>query len=226
MYIGLQGFIGSGKDTAGRYLQSKDNFVKDSFARTLKDVCSVLFGWERELLEGDTIESREWREIPDQWWSEKLGIPNFTPRYAMQYMGTDILRNHFHPDIWLLTFQRRLESTFHRKNVILTDCRFKNEIDFFREVGGKIIFIDNGERPDWYEIALGANDPTRSDREDFLHTMRTLYSDVHRSEWDWIGTVPDVVIMNDFKEKNADTYKKFLARVDEGIALLSGKHNE
>lgn len=217
MYIGLQGFIGSGKDTAGRYIQSKEDFVKDSFATSLKDVCAVLFNWPRKMLEGDTEASREWREQTDYWWSKRLGIENFTPRYALQYVGTDIFRNHFHQDIWLLTFQNRLETGINAgKNVILTDCRFRNEISFFKEAGGKIVFIDNGERPEWYEIALYANNGF----EEAERTMVNDYAHVHRSEWDWIGTTPDLVIMNDFPEKNQHTYQQFLQRIDEGLEKL------
>jgi hypothetical protein len=65
----LQGLIGSGKDSTARYLLQKYGGVKMSFASTLKDVVSVLFDWDRNLLEGDTEESREWRETIDEWWS-------------------------------------------------------------------------------------------------------------------------------------------------------------
>ena len=33
---------------------------------------------------------------PHEFWAERLQIPCFTPRYALQYIGTDILREHFH----------------------------------------------------------------------------------------------------------------------------------
>jgi len=100
MIIGLVGFIGSGKDTvASRFISY--GCIKDSFAAPLKDACAAIFGWPRALLEGDTVESREFRETPDMFWARKLGIDNFTPRLALQLVGTDVLRNHFHQDIWL-----------------------------------------------------------------------------------------------------------------------------
>ena len=56
MIIGLVGFIGSGKDTvASRFISY--GCVKDSFAAPLKDACAAIFGWPRELLEGDTVDS-------------------------------------------------------------------------------------------------------------------------------------------------------------------------
>ena len=66
MIIGLVGFIGSGKGTVGDLL-SQEGFIPDSFARPLKDACSSIFGWPRELLEGNTEFSRTWREQPDKF---------------------------------------------------------------------------------------------------------------------------------------------------------------
>ena len=87
---------------------NKYGFTKLSFAGVLKDIVAILFGWDREMLEGSTIESREWREQIDPWWSEKLLISNLTPRYVLQFLGTDLFRNHFHPDIWVISVERQL----------------------------------------------------------------------------------------------------------------------
>ena len=94
MIIGVCGFIGSGKNTVAEYLVEKHKFVPVSFAHVLKDACASLFGWDREMLEGKTEESRVQREQVDEFWAERLQIPCFTPRYALQYIGTDILRDH------------------------------------------------------------------------------------------------------------------------------------
>jgi hypothetical protein len=32
--------------------------------------------------------------------------------------------------------------------------------------------------------------------------MYSDYKHIHRSEWDWVNSEPDLVIMNDFFEKN------------------------
>ena len=58
MIIGLCGAQGSGKDTVANILVSKYGFVRISFATALKDVVAILFSWPREMLEGDTPESR------------------------------------------------------------------------------------------------------------------------------------------------------------------------
>jgi hypothetical protein len=54
MIVGICGFIGSGKDTAADYLVNFHGFRRESFANTLKDAVSCVFGWDRTLLEGRT----------------------------------------------------------------------------------------------------------------------------------------------------------------------------
>ena len=52
------------------------------------------------MLVGDTVDSRDFRETPDLYWTRKLNIDNFT-RLALQLIGTEIMRNHFNQNIWL-----------------------------------------------------------------------------------------------------------------------------
>ena len=151
-----------------------------------------MFDWPRHLLEGDTTESREWREVIDEWWAQQLGIPNFTPRYALQIMGTDILRNNFHQDIWFLTLRNRI-----RKNpdqaVVISDVRFPNEIKFIQDQGGILIRVNRGPSPVWYETAILANKGNSIAKD----IMDKTYSSAHFSEWAWVGSKIDFVVNND-----------------------------
>ena len=88
MIIGLCGFAGSGKGTLADFLVENHNFRKISFATKLKDVASVMFGWDRDLLEGITDESRAWREEVDENWSNELE-QEVTPRIVLQLFGTN-----------------------------------------------------------------------------------------------------------------------------------------
>ena len=97
--IAICGFQGAGKDTLANILIEKYGFVKLSFAGSVKDVASCIFGWDREMLEGTTQESRKQREVIDEWWAKRLNIPHLTPRWVLQNFGTDLFRNHFHPEI-------------------------------------------------------------------------------------------------------------------------------
>lgn len=176
--IGFCGFIGCGKDTAANYLVNEFNFEKDSFAKTLKDILSVMFNWDRSLLEGDSTEARNWRNKTDVWWSKKLGIDNFTPRYAMQHIGTNVFRNNFHTDIWVSTLENRLKNS--NKNIVVSDVRFLNEIRTIKNLGGKIFRISRGNEPEWFQCANLAN----SGNEESLIKMKEY--NIHSSEWSWI----------------------------------------
>ena len=187
--IGLVGFIGSGKGTAGDILSGM-GYAKESFAKGVKDTTSVMFGWDRKLLEGDTEESRKWRETPDKYWSFKFGR-DFTPREALQKMGTEVGRDVFHKDFWLFELENRL--MFHDTPVVVTDVRFPNEIDWIHSIGGKVIEIQRGSVPPWYKI-LKATYPEK-DQESRWNIMSDY--DVHYSEWAWVGCKIDKIIKND-----------------------------
>ncbi len=174
------------------YLKKEHDFVPVSFASSLKDATADIFHWERALLEGDTRESREWREQPDIWWSEKLGIQNFTPRYALQYIGTEVFRDHFHKDIWLLSLQRKIEANPDR-NYVISDVRFRNEVKMLENMNGLAIRVKRGEDPSWFSVAQSAVNGNKSNEARMLFE----FSDVHASEWDWAGVDPDYIINND-----------------------------
>jgi hypothetical protein len=181
--LGVIGFIGSGKGTVGNLLIEK-GFHKDSFASPLKDACSNIFGWPRHLLEGDTELSRKWREVPDAFWSEQFQKP-FSPRLALQLLGTEAGRNIFHPDIWVVSLLNRAKG----RDTVVTDVRFKNEIKHIRNNGGLIIRIKRGKDPEWFNDFVNYNaDPTKFPKPNV---------DIHLSETDWIGCDYDFVIENE-----------------------------
>lgn len=187
MIIGISGFIGSGKDTAANYLVGWHGFRRDSFAGALKDAVATVFGWDRELLEGLTPESRQWRDQVDTWWAARLNMPHLTPRWVLQYWGTEVLRVGFHDDIWIAALENRLRS--RTGHTVISDVRFPNEIKAIKNAGGKIVWIKRGELPEWYDLAVESNTGT------FNH-MKTAYPDVHASETSWVGTKFDTVIDN------------------------------
>ena len=141
MIIGICGFIGSGKDTAANYLVAQHGFRRDSFAGALKDAVAQVFGWDRELLEGLTPEARVWREQVDPWWAKRLKMPNLTPRWVLQYWGTEVCRYGFHDDIWIAALENRLR---HRAgHTVISDVRFSNEIKSIRKGLDSIISDTN-----------------------------------------------------------------------------------
>lgn len=187
MIIGLCGLIGSGKDTVAKYLIDNYQFKQESFASSLKDCVACAFQWDRGKLEGITEEDRTWRESVDHWWADKLNMPTLTPRWVLQYWGTDVIRDNFHNDMWIYSLQKKIENT--TDNIIISDCRFPNEINSIKELGGEIWWVKRGELPNWWAQAVMAN---------ALNDTSSMEKyNVHPSEYMWIGTEFDVVINND-----------------------------
>lgn len=186
--IGITGFIGSGKDTAADYLVNFHGYRRESFAGSLKDAVSAVFGWDRDMLEGRTKESREWRERPDQWWANRLEIPHFTPRWVLQNWGTEVCRRGFHDDIWIASLENKIRNS--KDSIVISDCRFPNEIKAIKAQGGKVIWIQRGELPDWYENAVAANQGDRNSR-----AVLTMLG-IHASETSWVGTDFDEIVDN------------------------------
>jgi len=209
MIIGISGFINSGKGTVGTHLTEKYSFRKDSFANSLKDACAVMFDWPRDMLEGETDESRKWREQVDAWWSEKLGIPNLTPRLALQLVGTDAMRNNFSDSIWFTTLENRIRKN-PDQHVVISDVRFPNEIKFIQDRGGIMIKVSRGINPVWYETAILANKGNSLAK----NAMTSTYSSAHFSEWAWVGSKFDYELNND------STLDLLKVQVDELITLL------
>lgn len=183
--IGIVGWINSGKDTVADYLVQHYGYRRDSFAATLKDAVAAVFNWNRELLEGRTAESREWREKVDTWWAKRLNMPNLTPRLILQLWGTEVCRKAFHDDIWIASVENKLRN--HANNVVISDCRFVNEITAIKNAGGKVIWIRRGPLPYWYNEAVLANRGLGKN---------TGMQSVHISEWNWVGTDFDLIIDN------------------------------
>ena len=184
--IGICGLIGGGKGTVADILVGEFGFEKLSFADALKDAVAAVFSWPRHLLEGDTKESREWRETVDYWWEARLAIPNLTPRWVLQYWGTDVFREHFHQDIWIASVEFKLarakSSTMKYNNIVIPDTRFPNEINMIRKLGGEVWGVKRGKDPDWLISLI-----TKGEKP----------NDIHPSEWSWVRENIDQIISND-----------------------------
>ncbi len=193
MIIGVCGFIGSGKDTIADYLVNYHGFRRESFANSLKDAVAQVFGWDRTLLEGRTKQAREWREQQDDWWTNRLGV-TITPRWVLQYWGTDVLRKGFHDDIWIASLENKLRNS--KDDIVISDCRFPNEIKSIREAGGIVIRVKRGDEPEWYNDAADMNAGDRC-MNWMMAKTRMAALGIHASETAWVGTNFDAVLTND-----------------------------
>lgn len=194
MIIGVCGFIGSGKDTIADYLTNFHGFRRESFANSLKDAVAQVFGWDRTMLEGRTKQAREWREQVDPWWAERLGMPNLTPRWVLQYWGTEVCRKAFHDDIWIASLENKLRNS--KDNIVISDCRFPNEIKSIKAAGGIVIRVKRGQDPEWYNDAADMNAGPRCTNW-ALASGRMSKLNIHASETAWVGTKFDATLEND-----------------------------
>ena len=194
MIIGVCGFIGSGKDTVADYLVNLHHFRRESFANTLKDAVSAVFGWDRTMLEGRTKQAREWREQVDPWWAERLGIPHLTPRWILQNWGTEVCRKNFHDDIWIASLENKLRAS--RDDVVISDCRFPNEIKAIKAAGGIVVRVVRGAEPEWYGAAVSHNRGPNGNSTWALSGRRLEQLGVHASETAWVGTKFNAVLDN------------------------------
>lgn len=194
MIIGICGLIGAGKDTAADYLVNLHHFRRESFANSLKDAVAQVFGWDRTMLEGRTKQAREWREQVDPWWSERLQIPELTPRWVLQQWGTEVCRGSFHDDIWIASLENKLRNS--QDDVVITDCRFPNEIRAIKRAGGIVVRVVRGPEPEWYSAAVSVNRGPDGNPSWSLSKVKLEKLGIHASETSWVGTKFDAVLDN------------------------------
>lgn len=196
MIIGICGLIGSGKGTVADILVEHHNFKKLSFADKLKDGVSAVFGWDRQMLEGDNDESRQWREEKDRFWSKETG-KTITPRLILQLFGTDCMRNGYFDGIWVSLVKQKIID-YPDTNWVIPDVRFPNEVKMIQNVQGEVWQVRRGELPGWFIDKRDNNiDPLT----------------VHASEWAWIDKDNsfDHIIYNDYSlEKLLKKIKKIV----------------
>jgi hypothetical protein len=173
MIIGICGLIGSGKGTVGDILVAQ-GYTKVSFADKLKDGVATIFGYDRSMLEGDTDESRSWREQPDEFWSNETGR-TITPRIVLQEFGTDCMRNGYYDGVWVSLLKQQILD--NPGDYVIPDVRFRNEQDMIRELGGEIWRVQRGDVPEWYGCAMLDNTTGGNLMEAY---------DIHSSEYKWI----------------------------------------
>jgi hypothetical protein len=131
--IGIFGHAGAGKDTITEFLYKNYHAIyAEAFASPVKDIAASAFNIARELFDSPSIKN------------EVLPNLNASPRELAQYVGTEMFRN-LHPDFWVWKLSQRIQDPevnyLGTDTIVISDCRFQNEIDFITKHGGIIIHL-------------------------------------------------------------------------------------
>lgn len=166
--IGLCGFASAGKDTVADLLVTHAGFRKLAFADALKSELTEAFQVEPLVFNRPEFKSRPMEELALSRCTERgyidavlrhaatttpgievnveLTRPR-TPRETMQRWGTEYRRS-YNVNYWTSNVTRRINyymSAMHERHFVITDCRFANEVDALRAMGGRLWQVN---RPD------------------------------------------------------------------------------
>ena len=156
--IALTGPAGSGKDTIADLLAVHAGFTKMAFADTLRTEIMLAFNIDPSFLT-----QRETKETPlrclalnrcmDEGFVARMIVMHTlsgerldldaprSPRQTMQWWGTDY-RRHQQADYWVSAFLKRAHYLIGQRlasRIVVTDCRFADEVDAVRRsLGGQL----------------------------------------------------------------------------------------
>lgn len=140
--IGIYGKAGSGKDTFADAVikeminEYNSDTVKKAFADNVKKIAAMAF------------------QIPIEWFYERdkkemnIAKHDLSPRKMAQLVGTEMFRNLVSQDFWVNSLERELlvdtisaRNKFFPEYVIVTDVRFKNELDWVKKNKGIVVHV-------------------------------------------------------------------------------------
>ena len=204
--IGISAKKQSGKDEVFKIIQRLTSnevigspWQNKKFAEKLKQMVAILINCSREDLENEEFKSTP---LSEDWWVYKLSSTEIkpygfytgkdkeiadsrfliktTPRYLLQIIGTDCLRDKIHPEVWV----RSLMSEYFPNHEsfphwVITDVRFPNELEAIRAKGGIVIRIN---RPLKYLFDTTLNRHVFYDKEDMSGTVYRMHSNQTREE--------------------------------------------
>lgn len=150
MIIGLAGKARSGKDTVAEYLVRRYAFRTRAFASSLKYAAWEVFGWSVEHTDGDL------KEDMDPYWG-------FSPRWALQHMGTEAMRNNVCQDVWIKSLYKHIRE-LPDLDWVISDVRFPDEAKAVKEWGGVLWRIERTNNP---SIGCHASEVSLDDYEDW-----------------------------------------------------------
>jgi hypothetical protein len=118
-----------GKSTAAIHLSENFGYLRTSFAGPIKDMMRALHLTEAEI-------NGHLKEIPCDL------LEGNSPRHGMQTIGYEWGRKMIGDNLWINTWRRGIEK-FPANPILVDDCRFHNEADAIKKLGGYIVRVVN-----------------------------------------------------------------------------------
>ena len=144
--IGFSGKRGVGKTTAGIYLRDNYDFKLVAFADKLKELSANLFPFSISQLHG------ELKEMPHRSYS-------WTPRDFMIKFGS--FMRYWDSEYWLNSVNLNAQL----QNIAIHDVRYRNEAEYLRSQGARIIRIERYENDIPYKGTI--SDPSETELDDY-----------------------------------------------------------
>lgn len=183
LLIGICGKAGSGKDTAGNYLVENYEFSKIALADPLKRLVKDVFA-----LDDHTVYDRTAREQPLKQWND------WSVRKLLQFIGTELFRNNIDDEIWVKSLWYKIKDS--KKNFVVTDVRFPNELKFFENNGGKNFISIKVVRPG-FEGNVGL-----SNHASEAYDLTTQYAISNESDFAFLyKQIDDIMAFNGVPKK-------------------------
>jgi len=160
--IGLTGFAGAGKDTVADLLVTHCDFRKLAFADALRGEAANAFGvdmvyFTRPSSKAEPMGALSMAHAPMSFLSAVTHALNMhgdgltkeeyatwleeprTPRQIMQWWGTEYRRAQ-NPNYWTRMLMQHVFDLRHDgySRFVVTDCRFVNEVQVLRTIGGEL----------------------------------------------------------------------------------------
>jgi hypothetical protein len=116
--VSLLGEAGSGKSTVANYLVKEFGFTRLSLAAPLKEIVRRAFELTEEQVYGD-FEAKE--KVDPRY--------NVSPRWLLQRIGTEGMREVFGKDVWIDFLCRTIFDDLDGGRYVIDDLRFVNEAE-------------------------------------------------------------------------------------------------
>jgi hypothetical protein len=139
--VALSGYARAGKDTFGQVLQVEQGFIRVSFAAALKGLAVRLDPILEVEADLDTAPYKaRLSDIIDLYGGLEQAKELPAVREYLQRLGSEA-RETFGKDAWVKA-ARLDEALAEHGDIVVTDCRFKNEAQAVKDLGGIVVRIE------------------------------------------------------------------------------------